>query len=168
MTFKSASLSLDALGCKSSCRWLCEIDILFVSINSSIYTKSHQRWLGNWIGTQTQEYFTLNKNFDLKVYPDLFHFVLILSNSKILESRQYSFPLYAGPFRSTWLPPGKFAVLIFLPENRVKHCYQRSIPVLQTFPCTTMPLSKNTTLLNYPWKSEQHWVKYTFGMGNRV
>lgn len=140
--------------------WLCEILILFVFINSPSYTKSHQRVLGCWITTQSRDYLTLNKKIDLRVYPDFHYFILIPSSPETLESFK-NFPLYVKPFPVGRDLPVKFAVIFFLPGNKVTSCYQKSIPILQNFVCTTTTLIKDTILfdpLNYPTRLEQYWL----------
>lgn len=124
--------------------WLREIVILFVTINSPKCTKSHLKSLGNWITTQGEHHFQLNKKHKLHVYPEDFYFILVPSSYKIFDSHKNSV---------------KFAVLLFLPQNKVTSCYQKTIPLFPNFVCTTS--GKDTILItpsNYPSKSEQHWV----------
>lgn len=92
--------------------WICEIVVLFVTLNSLDYTKSHQKSLGYWITSQSKYYTKLREQTDWSVYPESFYFILIPSSSKILESHK-TYPLYTQPVRSEPLLPVKFAVLLF-------------------------------------------------------
>lgn len=143
--------------------WLCETVILFVSLRSPHFTNSDAKSLGNWIHTQTKYYLILNKeirNVD-PINPNFSHFIFIPSNYRILEF--HSSALCRQPYwPHSWLRV-KLAVFLFLPENRVATCYQKSIPILRHFACTTTLPNDFTSLFTPPTELEQHWVDYSDG-----